>query len=123
MKKEAVAHGLELPAYLLETIRAYRDQSFVLPDKEAVRKLDMLLVRIGHNINQMAFQANREKKVSGLFDKMQEEVKGLRASVKKTLTMPPSLKEFALYQQKRDARFLEAMEKVIIALKKASDVN
>ncbi len=53
MEKEAKTCGVKLAPYLKQCIEAYRNKSFVLPNEEDVRRLELLLQKYGNNLNQV----------------------------------------------------------------------
>ena len=61
LKKEAERYQMKLPEYLRQCIDAYRSQTFILPNEEQVRSLEIELKRIGNNINQIAKHLNQQQ--------------------------------------------------------------
>lgn len=62
LKQEATSYQMKLPEYLRQCIDAYRSQTFILPNEEQIRSLEIELKRIGNNINQIAKHLNRQQR-------------------------------------------------------------
>lgn len=119
LSHQAESHQLGLSAFLKEVIEAYFDNSFILRDKESVRKLDVHFAKIGSNINQIAFQANHSKSLSlQELRKLQKEIQDLRNYVKNTLSLPPKVEDFIRHQIQQDIRFLGAFKRALDNIQK-----
>lgn len=119
LKSEADSHKMRVATYVKKSLEAQRKETYILPDKEAMQKVIFLLSRIGGNVNQIAFQANREKSVRyAEFEKLQSEIRSLKKETIKALAMPQTLRAFLKHQNAQNSAFLPALERVIASLKK-----
>lgn len=63
-QKEAKKAKQTIPTYLRKAIDSARKNQVFLPDDSKLHDLQMEIRRIGNNINQMAYYANRNKSIS-----------------------------------------------------------
>lgn len=57
--EKAQAYDMRLPQFLKACINAYLEQIFVLPNADEVQHIELLLLKIGNNINQVTRLCNR----------------------------------------------------------------
>ena len=88
----AKAHGLKLSPFLKACVLAYLEKLFILPDRKVLHDLEVGMRKIGTNINQIAYVANRESSVSAnALDQLILHTKDLEALISKSLTYPDDL--------------------------------
>ncbi|MBL4585683.1 MAG: plasmid mobilization relaxosome protein MobC [Flavobacteriales bacterium] len=61
LKSSAKKHGKKLSPFLLECAFTYLKKGFILPDETELSELKTELRRWGNNLNQLAYQANKER--------------------------------------------------------------
>lgn len=61
IQRQAKKHHLAASSFALKAIMAYLQQLYIVPDEEEIKSLQLALHKIGTNINQIAFQANKNK--------------------------------------------------------------
>ncbi len=64
LQKEAKKVKQTNPTYLRKAIYSARKNQVFLPDESILYELQMEIRRIGNNINQLAYHANRDKSIS-----------------------------------------------------------
>lgn len=63
LSKEARKASLAIPTYLRKAVNAARQNQAFLPNESTLYSLQMEIRRIGNNINQLAYHANRNKRI------------------------------------------------------------
>ncbi len=63
LSKEAKKAGLAIPDYLRKAISSSRKNQAFIPSESTLYSLQMEIRRIGNNINQLAYHANRNKRI------------------------------------------------------------
>lgn len=66
LESAAKEHGMPLATFIRHASLAYARQTYIVPDPETVRELEIGLRRIGTNVNQIAKHANTERQVTTL---------------------------------------------------------
>ncbi len=103
MEAESKNCGMKLPAYLKSCIRAYRNQTFVLPDDEAVRQLELELQSIGSFINGL----ERTMRISGDIElttlhNIRHQLEVVEQMLSKLLREPVEFQEYVRQQMTAD---------------------
>lgn len=60
MEKEAREYNLTLPSYIKQSVRAYRQKYYLVPNAAEVQRIELLLRNFGNNINQIARKTNQQ---------------------------------------------------------------
>ncbi|WP_422005367.1 hypothetical protein [Roseivirga pacifica] len=119
LEKKAEKHQLTVPGFIRQTIRSYDEQTFIILEKEAIQAVELLLRQILGQLTQISFEAKRSHSVSlDELERLQKEVKTLKANVSKKLAFPPTAKEFLIKQQRENPEFLSRLMPLIQSLLK-----
>jgi hypothetical protein len=117
LEKKAEEHQLSVPGFIRATIQSYDEQTFILRNGEAVKAIELLLRQTLGQFTQISFEAKRSQSVSLTeLERLQNEVKTLKASISKALSFPPTAKEFLQKQQAVNPEFLERLKPVLETL-------
>lgn len=58
LAQQAESFGMRLPDFIKKCVRAYLEKTFLLPNPKEVQQVELLLLKIGNNVNQIAHRVN-----------------------------------------------------------------
>ncbi|MEL7001361.1 MAG: plasmid mobilization relaxosome protein MobC [Bacteroidota bacterium] len=114
LEQEAENYGLGLSAFIKKCLHAYLEKIFLLPDPKEVQQLELLLLRIGNNVNQIAYRVNAHhvRGTSALEDVRKLLVK-LDQEITEILRTPKDLESFIQDKLTQNPRALIQLERII----------
>lgn len=110
----AKAHNLKLSPFLKACVLAYQEKLFILPDRDVLHQLEVGMRKIGTNINQCAYVANRESNVSAnTLDQLIHDVRRLEGLISKSLTYPDDLESLVKKALRERPTFVVILERIL----------
>jgi|GEM_PF-688955 hypothetical protein len=113
-EKNAAYHNMKLAAYIKACVYAYVNQGFIVPDNQQIQRLELLLRRIGNNVNQVARTANSvEGNTQEVVTAIQSQVNILEADLSQHLRQPLNLEVAIRMELTRNPAFLHRLRYLI----------
>jgi uncharacterized protein YukE len=117
-EKNAAYHNMRLAAYIKACVYAYVNQGFIVPDNKQIQHLELLLRRIGNNVNQIARTANSvEGDTKNAVTSIQNQVNELEAELSQHLRQPLNLEVVIRLELQRNPAFLHRLRYLILNFK------
>lgn len=109
-EENAIYHNMRLADYVKACVYAYVNQGFIIPDNQQIQKLELLLRRIGNNVNQIARSANTFEEVEKEnIQLMQNQINNLEAELSQQLRQPLNLEIAIRNELKRNPFFIHRL--------------
>lgn len=117
-EKNASYHNMKLAAYIKACVYAYVNQGFIVPDNKQIQHLELLLRRIGNNVNQIARTANAvEGNTAEIVTAIQSKVNVLEEELSQHLRQPLNLEVVIRMELGRNPAFLHRLQYLILNLR------
>ena len=114
LEEQAQRHGMHLPAFIKQCLKAYLEKTFLLPNPKEVQQVELLLLRIGNNINQIAYRVNVHQ-LEGIpaLESVRELLQHLDHKITEALRTPKDLESFITDNIVENPQLLIQLEKII----------
>lgn len=113
LSEDAEKLGVKVTELIRFTIKAYKEQSFVLPNEVVLHDLIVSLTRLGTNLNQISYLCNSKKQVG--YAEI-EEVKKLFKKIEATALIhftPIHIENYIKSQAEKNPMFISHLERII----------
>jgi hypothetical protein len=113
IKRAATEHRMTIPAFLKKAVFAYLDKTYVVPDREAVSRMELLLSQCFTEVQKLAGAKNllywqQFEDIQKCFQRMEREMVS-------ALRHPLSLEDLLKSSLERDASLRERLSAVLLA--------
>lgn len=113
-ERNAQTHGMKLATYMKASAYAYANQGFILPDNKEVQKLELLLRRIGNNVNQLTrFTHRADLSYQEALRAIQDQINRLEAELSTHLRQPADLETAIRKELQRNPGFFHRLVHIV----------
>lgn len=117
LKISAKKHGKKLGPFLLECAFTQLNKGFILPDETELSELKTELRRWGNNLNQLAYQANKERSANTqlIYDSITL-VKKLEQRLEQFFYQPLNLQKAIEQEARKDPQLIPRLQYLLTQL-------